>query len=67
MSEKKWVTVAVSCAECDIIGVRMFSTKPTEKEEEKVKRNIGGMGCINTHTFELDESMETTVQRSISE
>ena len=43
-----WIVTAISCIDCNCIGVASFAHKPSEEEIMSVKNHIGGMTCITT-------------------
>ena len=58
MKGKVWVVVAVACSNCNSMGVRSFDHEPSSDERDSVASNIGGMYCINTHTFKTEVNGE---------
>jgi hypothetical protein len=63
---KIWVVVAVSCSECNSMGVRSFDHQPSEDEVSSVVDKIGGMYCIRAHTFETKVN-GVTVEQNIDD
>jgi hypothetical protein len=50
-----FVIIARACGSCGSEqAVLVLETKPTEKDEYEVRRTLGGMFCISTHTFEVE-------------
>jgi hypothetical protein len=49
-----WVVVAVSCTDCNAVGVQVFDHEPTEPEVEMCRKAAGGMYCFNVHPFKCD-------------
>jgi len=57
--EKVWVIVAKSCNDCNSLGVKALTHKPTDEEINGVARDIGGMYCISSKVFEATIDGET--------
>lgn len=55
---KIWVVLALSCSDCNSVGIATFDHEPTEAEEQKVAERIGGMYCIGTYTIETEVNGE---------
>lgn len=50
---KHWIIVAQACSECGSEqAVLMIRRAPTEQDEKAIRKALGGMACIITHTYE---------------
>lgn len=49
-----WVVVAVSCTDCNTIGVQAFDHAPTDAEQEECRKSAHGMWCLRVLVFECE-------------
>jgi len=50
-----FVVVCTSCKDCNSQAVGLFTNEPTDEQIAEVKDSIGGMFCINSKVYELED------------